>query len=44
MIIVSAAYGVVVGVFGTDMPQFATAGSRPAGCPRVLCSPWWYSA
>ncbi|RDI54124.1 hypothetical protein [Nocardia mexicana] len=29
MVAISAAYGVVVGIFGTDMPQFDTAPSQP---------------
>ncbi|WP_107656430.1 hypothetical protein [Nocardia suismassiliense] len=39
MVAVSAAYGVVVGIFGTDMPQFDTAPSRPGQIsPRLIQS------
>ncbi|WP_280304579.1 hypothetical protein [Nocardia abscessus] len=36
MVVVSAAYGVVVGIFGTDMPQFGTAPSQPGLLPARL--------
>ncbi|WP_454197199.1 hypothetical protein [Nocardia sp. Marseille-Q1738] len=36
MVVVSAAYGVVVGIFGTDMPQFDTAPSQPGQMPPRL--------
>lgn len=36
MVVVSAAYGVVVGIVGTDMPQFDTAPSQPGQMPARL--------
>ncbi|WP_067476075.1 hypothetical protein [Nocardia amamiensis] len=36
MVVVSAAYGVVVGIFGTAMPQFDTAPSQPGQMPARL--------
>ncbi|MEU2032433.1 hypothetical protein [Nocardia amamiensis] len=36
MVVVSAAYGVVVGIVGTDMPQFDTAPSQPGRMPARL--------
>ncbi|MEV6325721.1 hypothetical protein AB0M45_31820 [Nocardia sp. NPDC051787] len=36
MVVVSAAYGVVVGILGTDMPQFDTAPSQPGRLPARL--------
>jgi hypothetical protein len=38
MLTVSAGYGVLVGLVGTDMPQFSTAPSTPGLSPRTIQS------
>ncbi|GFJ96562.1 hypothetical protein [Phytohabitans rumicis] len=44
MTAVSATYGAVVGLVGTDMPSSRPRRAPPARCPPAASSRWWCSA